>query len=700
MTSREMETSADLEHGGKSGGNRGSGPAIAIEARVLCLQARAVGVAVVVAPKLLAAAVDLPKRLLVEWLVIAGFVALLAECLETARRPVKAGPLALPLLAVLAGTLVSSAFAVNTAFALEHVGLLAAYAGIAWLVVSGVTRGQFDRIVAALLLAGGIEGIYGILQYAGIDFLPWHSTWGSRCFGTIGNPVFYAEFLAPIFILGVALWLAEKDEERKDLLALLSVVLFLALIFAQTRSAWVGSAVGLAVLGACLWKGTQGGAELLRRNRGWLLAFAGFALAVVLTISSPAVFGKHALPIGNRLADAIDFKSWTVRHRMVLWHGALLMVRDSPVFGCGAEHFRSQFPLKQAAFREELTRGAFHYAPKEQKCHSDYLQTAAEFGLVGLGLWLWLLATLARAGLVALRRSAAPENGALVAGLLGGLTSLAVDSFFNFPFRTIPAATVFWLMAGGLVLLSRPGISAPPAWVAVSKIGSRWRRAVAAVAAVVAVIWCGWLAVPQILADRAKGEGDRYFGSNMFEMARAAYERSLMHRPYDVIVIYRLGLTHDKTAIFDWSGRNWDRALRSFERAERLGLNDELLFGQMALVMEKKGKYDRAIEMVERSIEIYPEKTDHIANLAYWHSVRERRIDLALELSEQALAAFPTHPLYLWIRGLVLEKAKRYGEALEALETALPNLPKIENGHVHAPELKRDVARVREKSGV
>jgi len=45
----------------------------------------------------------------------------------------------------------------------------------------------------------------------------------------VGNPVFYAEFLAPLFVLAAALWLAERDDERKDLLFILLAILFVAL---------------------------------------------------------------------------------------------------------------------------------------------------------------------------------------------------------------------------------------------------------------------------------------------------------------------------------------------------------------------------------------------------------------------------------------------------------------------------------------
>jgi hypothetical protein len=477
---------------------------------------------------------------------------------------------------------------------------------------------------------------------------------------------------------------------------LLSVVLFLALVFAQTRSSWLGSFVGMGVMGFCLWRFVPGGRGLVAANGPWLLAFSGFALAVILTVSSPLVFGSHALPIRDRIADAFNFKGWTVRHRVVLWRAAMLMVRDSPIVGVGPAHFRSYFPLKQATFRESYTKQGFRFPPKERKAHNDYFQNAAETGIVGLGLWLWLLLVIVRAGLRAVRRSPDVEAGALAAGLLGGCAVFVVDSGFNFPFRIIPAATVFWMMAGGLVMLGAPDIAAAPAPSCVGRLG---RRGVAYAAAVAGIAVFAWLALPRILADRAAAEGDRYFGSNMFEMAQEQYRRSLGHRPWQVFTIYQMGMALERSSRFDWTGRKWDAALRQFERARRLGLNDELLYGQMALLYEKKGLYAKSIEAARMSLWIYPENPDHSANLAYWYVVREENMDEALALARRAVAGSPGHPLYRWTYGLVLEKLDRSREALAELSSALPLLPRIEGGVNYEFDLKKDIARLKETTG-
>ena len=69
-----------------------------------------------------------------------------------------------------------------------------------------------------------------------------------------------------------------------------------------------------------------------------------------------------------------------------------------------------------------------------------------------------------------------------------------------------------------------------------------------------------------------------------------------------------------------------------------------------------------------------------------------------LELASRAVATFPQYPLYLWMQGLVLEKLGRTREAEAALNAALPNLGIVRNGPAMAPELMRDLARIRAKT--
>lgn len=658
------------------------------------LQLAPLGAALIVAPTLLSSAVDLPKRLLLECAAIVGITALVASRLERDRPIMTPVTWLAPVVAWLAVSGVSAFASVNPGLAFEQVRVSIALAAVAGLAAWGLPVARRPEVIAAVLLAGGIEAVYGILQYAGIDFLPWASSWGSRCFGTIGNPIFYAEFLAPVFVLGAALLVAEADEEKKDLLALLSLLLFLALVFAQTRSAWIGSAAGLVVAGIALSR-ARGGASMLAVNRTWLLSFGGFALAVVLTISSQAVFGKNALPIKDRVKDLFNPKGWTVQHRLILWKAGGLMLRDAPVLGHGPDHYRSQFPLQQAKFREAVSKQGLTFAPKEQKAHNDYVQHAAETGIVGLGVWLWLLLAVLRTGWFAATRSVDPREAALYAGLLGGAVALVLDAAFNFPFRTPPAATVFFLSAG-LLAAGRMGApaDAPPA------ASSRGRRGLQVALAAGAAVLVWRVTVPEVRADRLYARGEAQLNGGFVEMAEGDLEMSLKLRPHDPFARYLRAVALEKGSVYDWTGHGLDRALHEYETALALGLHDELLYARLGMLYERKSHYVKAVRMGELAERIYPEYADHGANLAYWLGVREQTLDRALDLVSRSSAAVPQHPLYRWTRALLLEKLGRFREAASELATAIPLHPNVQNGAYYVPDMEKDLARIRKKGGL
>lgn len=665
--------------------------------RLRTLQAVAIAVPLAVAPGILASVIDMPKRIALEALVVLAWMLLAAQWGATGAIRMRRTGLNAPLLAMLASAAASSALAVNRTLAFDHTSLLLLYAALAWVVASGLGPASLWRLLTAVLAAGGTVALYGILQYCGIDFLPWASSWGSRCFGTIGNPVFFAEFLAPIFVLAAAMLTAEENEERKDLLGLLVLALFLALLFSQTRSSWLGSIAGVAVAGWSLWAEVPGGRTVVVRNRVWLLSSAAFAVAVSLTISSPKLFGTAALPLGDRVTDMVNWKGWTVRHRLVLWRAGALMLRDAPLLGTGPEHFRTYFPAKQALFRPALTAKGFSFAPKEARAHNDYVQAAAEVGVIGLGILLWVFTSLIRAGLRAVRRASGPGEGALAAGMFGGCVALMVDAFFNFPFAIIPASAVFWTFAGGLAALGgdRDG-GWRTAFTSLGEVPRRSRNGLGLALGAAAVCLTAWSAYSRVKADRAVALADAEFGSGKWEMAQTFLDNALRRTPSDAMTRYKMAEALDRGSSYDWSGHTLDRALWQYREAERLGLRDELLYSRLGLLFERKGDIPRAIRAEETALSIFPEDADYMSNLAWWLAVRGERMKDAAEYSRRAVAASPDHPLFLWTRGLILEKLGRKREALPLLEKALGKLDLVANGRAaYQAELSGDIARLR-----
>ncbi len=130
-----------------------------------------------------------------------------------------------------------------------------------------------------------------------------------------------------------------------------------AVVVSQTRSAWLGALVGLALI------------AVVRAPKAlWALA----AAVVVLLVARPA-------PLVGRLT-VVDASSVD---RYYMWQAGIDMIRDKPVFGQGPGRILAVYP----EYRWPEAPNA-----RQPHLHDNALQIAAERGLPCLAWWLWWVA--------------------------------------------------------------------------------------------------------------------------------------------------------------------------------------------------------------------------------------------------------------------------------------------------------------------
>ncbi len=187
-----------------------------------------------------------------------------------------------------------------------------------------------------------------------------------------------AEAALPVVVVPVAAW---------------------ALVASQTRSAWIGAVIGLAVV------------ALLRAPR--LLWLVGAATAAVLVLRPAAV--TERLTLGD--ASTSD--------RYYMWQAGVDMVLDKPVFGQGPG-------MVLAAYPRYRWPEATH--PMQPHLHNNLLQVAAERGLPGLAFFLWWAVALFAAAIREARRSAAevPGAGGAAGGALAALAAVFAAGLFEY----------------------------------------------------------------------------------------------------------------------------------------------------------------------------------------------------------------------------------------------------------------------------
>jgi O-antigen ligase len=168
--------------------------------------------------------------------------------------------------------------------------------------------------------------------------------------------------------------------------------------------------------------------------------------------------------IGHDVAGETAKLSLTVRVELIKTGWRVFATR--PLFGVGIDRFFLLAGPLASPLLESLWHG-------RKNPHNDFLRVGAELGLVGLGLFVWFLASAGKRIWLALRT----KQDACLAGLVGGLTAFLITSMVSSPLMLREVSFAFWIGLGLAVGGSaRPGAAeaAAPGPSAASTRAAGW----------------------------------------------------------------------------------------------------------------------------------------------------------------------------------------------------------------------------------
>ena len=351
------------------------------------------------------------------------------------RRP----PFAFPLAALMALAVVDWARGSSADRYASFLALPLAASAVAWAVssLSGV-RGAASRFTTAFILTHLVCGLYAIAQYYRLDPFTWALDYGpGRVFSTLGNPNFLAGQMVLVLPVLAALGTAPEGAMRWTARSAF-LACFLALVFAQTRGAWLGLAAGTALAGF-LWFSSRR-ALPAPRTCAWALAITIAGLAL---FSLPSI-NHTGLSVPAQIASSVNLTQQSARQRFFWWRSAAAMFTSSPVAGAGTGNFMRDFPAYSSKYSGRWPDLGPAYADHP---HNDLLYLLCEHGVIGLGLLAWLAVWW-----LAACRAQVREGSLLHLGIIAGAAGLAVHSIWNMP-STIQGTVV---TAGFLLGLSFP----------------------------------------------------------------------------------------------------------------------------------------------------------------------------------------------------------------------------------------------------
>jgi O-antigen ligase len=318
---------------------------------------------------------------------------------------------------------------------------------VSWHVES---RRQLQMLCQALVLILALTLFFSILN---------QETPGERGLqSSFGSQMMFGGFLALMTPFLTALALAQgvhADDAgrlRQLLLQSLAILASLGLILTQCRSAWAGGLAGLVLLITLVSRSRARCGSLPGGRAAATAGMSGAYILLALVLSGVIIFGfgpgsdviRHRV---RMVGDAARGDDSSFNWRLAKWREALVLIAARPLAGWGLGSYPFH-PAPNAAPGAHPQVVAQAGVSLDEEAHSEYLQLTAEQGLVGLGLYLLVLASFyAKAGR-ALRRLPLGSRKLVLMGCMAGVAAQMVDAIGNPAWRFPQCSMFFWLLLG------------------------------------------------------------------------------------------------------------------------------------------------------------------------------------------------------------------------------------------------------------
>ncbi len=276
-----------------------------------------------------------------------------------------------------------------------------------------------------------------------------------------------------LLILLVGLWLYQRNSVPQGhwFWSLLLVVLLVVMVlcYSWTTVHWVqvaqstsasfrsvlihtvpgwGSLLFLALIGLLDWLSPLTAKASLRQKYIVLAVMAVTAIGL-------GIIGMHSKssailsPITEKLS-AVESVEW----RAEAWQIGYLMFRDHPITGIGIGEYKRQYlPYKGQYLQTpegQALQARIGYVPGSDRAHNEYIQLAAEMGLVGILTGAFFILTIFWSALRRLRISESIDAKLPTLVLIASVISFMSDSLLGFPLHLPPNALVFSFLLGAL----------------------------------------------------------------------------------------------------------------------------------------------------------------------------------------------------------------------------------------------------------
>jgi O-antigen ligase len=288
-------------------------------------------------------------------------------------------------------------------------------------------------LVAPLVAVATAEAALGLFQNVRIEEVQ----------GTYINKNHFAgllEMALPLTVAYAAYLFSARSRGKASGVLAAALIVFAGLVASLSKMGFAASLAGLFVMGVLATAGRVPG------KRKWMVIGGLGALIVFCFVFLPSdAFVANYGGVLSKQQAALE-------GRAPIWRDTLHLIADYPLFGCGLGTYQTAFLKYQTSVVDRV----FTYA------HNDYLQIAAELGVIGFLIAAILVVPIFAGTFRASFRAADRTSRFLALGCAGAIMAMCIHSFTDFNMYVPANAFVFaWICGIGSSL--PPGSKLPAA---------------------------------------------------------------------------------------------------------------------------------------------------------------------------------------------------------------------------------------------
>ena len=585
------------------------------------------------------------------------------------------------------------------AVSLKDYVIFLSYFILYFLVINNINREQqFDIFIKLFFFTSFVVALFALLHYYGLDPYLKDMTW---LISTIGQKNWTSNYLAMVFPTVFSYFLLEKNN-RKIIYYLLLSILYAILIIFQSRGVWISAGLTLILGIFFLYKYKL--FNILKKNKKWLfLLFITFILITVIYSipSDQNPLNKNIDTIPQKITSVYENNFSSLDSRLLMWNTALKMIKDKPFLGIGIGLFKMDYLVYQADFLEQ-NPNYLKYHSRAEEAHNEYFQLAAELGIIGLGIFLYILFIFYRSALKFLNEKKGrkwKKENLILWGLLMGITCFLFHSMFTFPLHVPALGSAFFVIFALTFLYinnffnleqqdqlktKKDEKKKDRREKSKKKKNKNIRNKKFKVTYIyiilvlfLMVIAINFLVIKPYIADIAYFKGVKYYSGGNYQKALHSFEQAAKLNPYDGRILYSLGSTY-------YYLKNYSKAEEILKRAVNY-IKDKYLFINLGMSYMKLGNQKEAEDQLLQAVYIDSQFIGTYLNLAHLYS-GQQNYDQAITNWLKVLEIKPDYSeryKILYNLGLMYQRKKMPYKALfyfkQALDSAPEDGPHIEN---------------------